>query len=245
MGFADKRKDDRYRFNSEIIVNDNLFATAGDISLGGIYIKSSATMKMGETVTVTIPDYGLTVKAVVKYRKPGDGVGIHFEDLTREQKARINEIIQNLEAQAEGMAVKPVVLVADNSKRLRTQMKRRLVAEGFSVVEAEDGLDVIKKMNMHFCHAVLMDLDMRRMDGFEVLRLIRESPDHKDQLVIVMSDLAGFSTMDQAMTAGADHFVTKSDHMLDELLQRLTALLGTERIVEGEDEEEDPFKHLI
>ena len=144
MGFADGRKDERYRFNGEIIVNNNLFASAGDISLGGIYIKSSATMKMGGYVTVTIPDYGLTVKAKVKYRKPGKGTGLHFEDLTKEQKARINEIIQNLKEQAEGMAVKPVVLVADNSKTFRTQMKRRLVAEGFSVVAAEGGLDVIK-----------------------------------------------------------------------------------------------------
>ena len=245
MGFADGRKDERYRFNGEIIVNNNLFASAGDISLGGIYIKSSATMKMGGYVTVTIPDYGLTVKAKVKYRKPGKGTGLHFEDLTKEQKARINEIIQNLKEQAEGMAVKPVVLVADNSKTFRTQMKRRLVAEGFSVVEAEDGLDVIKKMNMHFFHAVLMDLGMSRMDGFEVLRLIRKSPDHNNQLVIVTSEQTDIYTVDRAMTAGADHLVPKSDNMLDEMLQKLTALLGTERAVEGENEEEDPFKHLI
>ena len=244
MGFADGRKDERYRFNGEIIVNDNLFATAGDISLGGIYIKSPAAMKMGGKVTVTIPDYGFTAKAEVKYRKPGHGMGLHFKDLTKEQKARIKNIIQNLKALAEGMAVKPVALVADNDKAFRTQMKHRLVAEGFSVVEAEDGLDVIKKMNMHFFHAVLMDLDMDRMDGFEVLRLIRKSPEHKNQLVIVTSDLADIYTVDRAMTAGADHFVPKSDSTLDEMLQRLTALLGTERAVEGENEEEDPFKHL-
>jgi len=244
MGFADGRKDERYRFNGEIIVNNNLFASAGDISLGGIYIKSSATMKMGGYVTVTIPDYGLTVKAEVKYRKPGHGMGLHFKDLNKELKARISDIIQNLKAQAEGMAVKPVVLVADNSKTFRTQMKRRLVAEGFSVVEAEDGLDVIKKMNMHFFHAVLMGLDMDRMDGFEVLRLIRKSPEHKNQLVIVTSDLADIYTVDRAMTAGADHFVPKGENVLDEMLQRLTTLLGTERSVKGE-EEAPPFDDFI
>jgi CheY-like chemotaxis protein len=241
----DGRKHERYTFHSQIIVNNSVFTEAVDISLGGMYIKTSTPVKSGSRVTVTIPDHGLELKALVRFSREGEGMGLEFIYKSDAQRKKVEEIIALLRDKSGDLAVKPKVLLVEPQGVQRAKIKNRLHVEGFSVAEARDGLDAVKQMNNFSLDAVIMELKLAKISGPELIGMIRTAPDHKDKLIVVMSKDSNEFEVDQALDAGADHFVHKTDRLMEDLLQRLWAFLGIVEPVEETVEAEPAMEDLI
>jgi len=111
------------------------------------------------------------------------------------------------------MAKKRSILVVDDEDSLRTVLSSELINEGYEVRTAADGDDAIQEMGKASFDLVLLDIKMPRMNGFEVLKHIKE---HHGKTKVVM--LTGFADLKNAIESkklGADDFVSKPYDLVD------------------------------
>lgn len=226
MTLNDNRQDTRYSFTGDVIVNDSIFTTSIDISLGGIYIKTTSVLEEKSVVSVHIPGFDFTTNAMVRFSKAGAGTGLKFEIANNEQWDRLATIMDSVRQIDEDSTEKPTLLLVDDNKSFRQEVKEKLAEAGYSVAEAVDGMDAIKQMNKYSFHVVVTDLFMDRIDGFKLIALIREAPDHKDKPIIAMSGKSDKLTVDHAMRAGANYFIPKHKDFLKEMIKTLCIILG-------------------
>lgn len=101
------------------------------------------------------------------------------------------------------------VLVVDDNGPNRQMLTRRLERRGFEIAEAEDGASALAYLAAHRCDMVLLDLEMPTMDGMEVLARIRQTWEPDTLPVIIVTCRDEPEQLVQAMTAGANDYVTK------------------------------------
>ena len=103
-----------------------------------------------------------------------------------------------------------VVLMADDEKDVLDVMAKRVEQEGYRVITAGDGQDAWEKIEKYGPDVVLLDLTMPRMDGFTVLKKLRESSSsEKWQPVIIVSARGELEDMRKGFSMEADHYITK------------------------------------
>ncbi len=126
------------------------------------------------------------------------------------------------------------ILIVDDEKVIREGVSRALSGDNFEIDKAEDGTRGIDLLKKSAYHIVLTDLMMPGIDGFEVLRWIRENQPHIQVIVIT-----GFATVSKAVTAmkqGAFDFVGKPftpDYIrvvVNRAVERLTLQKETEKL---------------
>ena len=112
------------------------------------------------------------------------------------------------------------ILIADDSDDVRLMWKVWLTFWGFTVDEARDGAEAIRKAQLHTPDLVLMDLWMPVLDGFTATAQMRRDPATAQVPVLALSANGQASTADEAKRAGCDAFLPKP-LMPDELLDHL------------------------
>lgn len=101
------------------------------------------------------------------------------------------------------------LLVVDDDPILREFAATHLATPEVSVEVAEDGEDAWQRMSRSTYDIVLLDLDMPRMDGFELLGLMRADPLHRHVPVVVATGREDMLAVDKAFANGATSFVIK------------------------------------
>jgi len=114
-----------------------------------------------------------------------------------------------------------LILVVDDEPRMRRFMRMNLDLEGYRVIEAENGLEAVNRVRDDLPDMVLMDVMMPEMDGFEALRLIRET----STVPVIMLTVKGEEDdRVRGLELGADDYVTKP-FSPRELASRIKAVL--------------------
>ena len=128
------------------------------------------------------------------------------------------------------MSTKRLVMVVEDEAGIRDMISTLLIANGYSVVTAENGHSAITLIASYKPDIILLDLGLPDMDGLEVLRTVR----HWSAVpVIVVSARGQESEKVEALDAGAGDYIVKP-FGTEELLARLRATLRyTERMVQG------------
>jgi chemosensory pili system protein ChpA (sensor histidine kinase/response regulator) len=106
-------------------------------------------------------------------------------------------------------AVAPLVLVVDDSLTVRRVTQRLLVREGYRVTLAKDGLDALERLAEEIPQVVLSDIEMPRMDGFDLVRNIRSDARWRDLPVIMITSRIAQKHRDHATELGVDHYLGK------------------------------------
>ncbi len=109
------------------------------------------------------------------------------------------------------------VLIVDDSTTVRQVTSRFLKRQHFKALTAVDGLDAFELMEKELPDIVLLDIEMPRMDGFQVVEKMKSNKHLKDIPVIMITSRAGEKHRLRAMKAGADAFLTKP-YLEDDLL---------------------------
>jgi chemosensory pili system protein ChpA (sensor histidine kinase/response regulator) len=119
----------------------------------------------------------------------------------------------------------PLVLVVDDSLTVRRVTQRLLVREGYRVTLAKDGLDAIEKLAEEKPDIVLSDIEMPRMDGFDLVRNMRADAKLRDLPVIMITSRIAQKHRDHAAELGVDHYLGKpyAEEDLLSLVARYTA----------------------
>jgi chemosensory pili system protein ChpA (sensor histidine kinase/response regulator) len=120
-----------------------------------------------------------------------------------------------------------VVVVVDDSISIRKFVGRMLEKAGYRVKLASDGLEASEVVAQVGCHLVITDLEMPRMNGYELMAHLRQSPATKRIPVLVVTSRAGAKHRDRAMKEGASAFLTKPVQE-DQLIATVESLIGSE-----------------
>jgi chemosensory pili system protein ChpA (sensor histidine kinase/response regulator) len=121
-----------------------------------------------------------------------------------------------------------VVVVADDSISVRKFVGRMLAKAGYRVKLASDGLEASEVIAQNGCHLLVTDLEMPRMNGYELMAHLRQDPATKKIPVLVVTSRAGAKHRDRAVKEGASGFLTKPVQE-DQLISAVEELLGTGR----------------
>lgn len=102
------------------------------------------------------------------------------------------------------------VLVADDEKEVLALMVKKIALAGYEVISAVNGREAWEKIVSGSPDIILLDLTMPEMDGFEVLKKLRETPpSSKWQPVIIVSALNEMENMKKGYSLEADHYIVK------------------------------------
>lgn len=103
---------------------------------------------------------------------------------------------------------KKLLLVEDNDINQQVA-KEILEKEGFDVDIAADGLEAVQKIRTQYFDAVLMDLQMPMMDGYEATRIIRSEPQFDDLPIIAMTAHAMTDVKEKCLSIGMNGYIAK------------------------------------
>jgi chemosensory pili system protein ChpA (sensor histidine kinase/response regulator) len=120
-----------------------------------------------------------------------------------------------------------VVVVADDSISVRKFVGRMLEKAGYRVKLASDGMEASEIVAQVGCHLVVTDLEMPRMNGYELMAHLRQNPVTRRIPVLVVTSRAGAKHRDRAMKEGASAFLTKPVQE-DQLISTVESLIGSD-----------------
>jgi chemosensory pili system protein ChpA (sensor histidine kinase/response regulator) len=124
------------------------------------------------------------------------------------------------------VAQAPLVLVVDDSITVRRVTQRLLKREGFRVAMAADGLQALEVLQLEKPSVVLTDIEMPRMDGFDLVRNIRSDTNLQDLPVIMITSRIAEKHRDYARALKVDHYLGKP-YPEDELITLVRAYCQT------------------
>ena len=119
----------------------------------------------------------------------------------------------------------PLVLVVDDSLTVRRVTQRLLVREGYRVALAKDGLDALEKLAQERPAVMLSDIEMPRMDGFDLVRNVRADARLAGLPVIMITSRIAQKHRDYARELGVDHYLGKP-YSEEDLLGLVSAYAG-------------------
>ena len=106
-------------------------------------------------------------------------------------------------------ALAPLVLVVDDSLTVRRVTQRLLLREGYRVALAKDGLEALERLADERPAVVLSDIEMPRMDGFDLVRNMRADPNLASLPVVMITSRIAQRHRDYAAELGVDHYLGK------------------------------------
>ena len=111
------------------------------------------------------------------------------------------------------MSEKSKILVVDDEDALRTVLSIGLTSEGYNVSTASDGDEAISGLQKETFDLVLLDVKMPRMNGFEVLKFIKEK--HPIMKVVMLTGSGDLKDAIESKKLGAEGFVAKPCDLVD------------------------------
>ena len=116
-----------------------------------------------------------------------------------------------------------LVMVVDDSVTVRKVTSRLLERNGMNVLTAKDGVDAITQLQERKPDIILLDIEMPRMDGFEVATLVRHDEHLKELPIVMITSRTGEKHRDRAMAIGVNEYLGKpyQESLLLETIQRL------------------------
>lgn len=103
----------------------------------------------------------------------------------------------------------PIVMVVDDSVTVRKVTSRLLEREGYDVVLAKDGMDAMNMLQDVSPDIMLLDIEMPRMDGFEVAKNVRSSLDHNALPIIMITSRTSDKHRQRGLESGANLYMGK------------------------------------
>jgi chemosensory pili system protein ChpA (sensor histidine kinase/response regulator) len=119
----------------------------------------------------------------------------------------------------------PTVMVVDDSLTVRRIAGRLLTREGYAVVEARDGVEALEQLQHTIPQVMLLDIEMPRMDGFELVRRMRGDGRFRSVPIIMITSRTAEKHRAHALELGVNVYLGKP-YQEDELLAHVGRFVG-------------------
>jgi chemosensory pili system protein ChpA (sensor histidine kinase/response regulator) len=147
-------------------------------------------------------------------------VSVHKEVLKVEEKA-VAAVVE-----APALHAVPLVMVVDDSLTVRKVTTRMLQRAGYEVVTAKDGVDALEQLTTVTPAVMLLDVEMPRMDGFELTKQIRRDPKLHNLPILMITSRTAEKHRDYALELGVNAYFGKP-FQEEELLRQIASFVGT------------------
>ncbi len=193
-------------------------------------LQVDSLMGSREIVVKSLGPQFSTVRGVSGATILGDGNVVVILDLPAMIRSDIlseRQRIANLEKAKEASRreeLSTVVMVVDDSVTVRKVTSRLLERNGMEVITAKDGLDAVAQLQDHKPDIILLDIEMPRMDGFEVASFVRHDENLKDTPICMITSRTGEKHRERALAIGVNEYLGKpfqETELLDTIM-RLT-----------------------
>ena len=113
------------------------------------------------------------------------------------------------------------ILIIEDDKFLRGLIAQKLKAEGYEVIEAAEGREGLEKVKKEKPNLILLDLVLPGIDGFEVLKKIKEDPSTSFLPVIILSNLGQKESVEKGLKMGAVDYLIKAHFTPTEIIEKV------------------------
>jgi len=134
---------------------------------------------------------------------------------------------QEVEVAPREVTRQPLVMVVDDSITMRKVTSRVLDNHSIEVMTAQDGIDAIEQLHSRVPDLMLLDIEMPRMDGYELLEHIRADARLRHVPIVMITSRAGQKHRRKARQAGANDYLTKPYQEV-ELVEKVSEMLDME-----------------
>ena len=118
------------------------------------------------------------------------------------------------------------ILLVEDDQSLREIYSIRLTAEGYEIVSAGDGEEALAAAVREKPDLVLSDVMMPKISGFDMLDILRQTPETKDSKVIMMTALSSEDQRERGNSLGADRYLVKSQVGIEDVVNAVHEVLG-------------------
>src|SRR5262245_58896823 len=118
------------------------------------------------------------------------------------------------------------ILVVDDSSSVRKMVEFALRSKGYGVLAAEDGQAALEVLGREVVQLVILDINMPRLDGLSLLKLMRERPEWDALPVLMLTTEDQLEDRERALALGASDYLPKP-FKPTQLLERVSSLLAT------------------
>ena len=154
------------------------------------------------------------------------GAGAATDVMARDLSGDAPPVVPLMSAQRKAVVPTqvPMILVVDDSITVRRVTQRLLQREGYRVSLAADGLQALERLAEDLPTVILSDIEMPRMDGFDLARNIKADPRLADLPIIMITSRIAVKHREHAMALGVNHYLGKpySEEELLSLIRRYT-----------------------
>ncbi len=127
------------------------------------------------------------------------------------------------------------IMLVEDDKSLREIYSIRLVAEGYEVVSAGDGEEALAIAVQQKPDLILSDVMMPKISGFDMLDILRSTPETKDIKVIMMTALSSDEQRQRGEALGANKYLVKSQVGIEDVINAVHEVLGDKGVTAGTD----------
>ena len=113
------------------------------------------------------------------------------------------------------------VLFVEDEAALQKALTDILTQAGYKVVSALDGEIGLRLAKSEKPDLILLDIILPRLNGFEVLKKLKENPELKEIPVIVLTNLEKIEDVEKAIELGAKTYLVKTQYTIDEVIEKI------------------------
>ncbi len=105
--------------------------------------------------------------------------------------------------------MKKIILVADDSPSIRKFITFALSLRGFEIIGVSDGMEALEVLPKENINLIITDLNMPNLDGFELIKSVRDNDEYKEIPIIILSSLSNDELVEKGIMYGANSYVVK------------------------------------
>lgn len=118
------------------------------------------------------------------------------------------------------------ILVIEDEATLQKALNEVLSKDGYEVVSSLDGLKGLELAQGENPDLILLDIILPKMDGFEVLKRIKEDDKTSQIPVIILTNLSDVNDIQKALDLGATTYLVKADFHIEDVLKKIEKVLN-------------------
>jgi DNA-binding response OmpR family regulator len=123
-------------------------------------------------------------------------------------------------------ATRPKILMVEDDLTLANLYKMRMETEGFDVLHVANGEAALQEASKYQPNLVLLDIMMPKLNGFDTLDILRQTPNTKMAKIIVLTAMSQPNDQQRAMDLGADEYLVKSQVVIADVMAAIRRQLN-------------------
>jgi CheY-like chemotaxis protein len=221
------RTKPRVLTQKEVTINGSIHAHCFDINEEGMYIQTETVFTSKDVIDLNFEVDGkiISVKASVRHLEPDFGIGVKFINLGPEDKAALGKFITIKSSAESGLKL---VMIVDSSEQQRAVYKYRLQQDGCGVIEAANGTDAFKILQLTQPDIVVLDNQSEGINAFKLLQFMKTKAELKDIPAIILTSRFIPEELNQAMSLGIKDYLVKATTSPNKLSEKVLKLLNKE-----------------